>query len=110
MTADMNWSLVLGPYELRSLAIDPRIGITGVRLIPPSQIVDALRTQARESLRQIDAAHSGGWFVPGMDEMYAGIESALDESRFAWLRRAMNSYIVLKCRELDREGKRSDIG
>ena len=38
-------------------------------------------------------------FIPGMDEMQAGIESAMAEGRWAWLRRALASYVVRKARQ-----------
>ena len=36
---------------------------------------------------------------PGMDEMRRDIERAIVAQRLAWLRRALSSYIVRKCRE-----------
>jgi hypothetical protein len=47
----------------------------------------------------LDAARAAGHSISGMDEMQRDIERAIAAKRLAWLRRALSSYIVRKCRE-----------
>jgi hypothetical protein len=99
-----SWELVLGPYELRSLAVSPNVRVTGFQAKPPEPIATALVSDGRKALRDIEDLRAKGMFIPGMDELQRGIESALAEGRLAWLRRALAGYIVRKCRaELARE-------
>jgi hypothetical protein len=53
----------------------------------------------RKALTDLDAVRATGQVIPGMDEMRRDIERAIAAQRLAWLRRALNSYIVRKCRE-----------
>ena len=39
-------------------------------------------------------------FIPGMDEMQRGIESALGKGHVAWLRRALGSSTVREARQV----------
>jgi hypothetical protein len=54
----------------------------------------------RKALTDLDAARAAGRVIPGMDEMGRDIEHAIAAQRLAWLRRALSSYIVRKCREI----------
>ena len=47
-----------------------------------------------------EKVRDAGKFVPGMVQLDARMRSALAEGRMAWLRRALTSYIVRKCKSL----------
>ncbi len=94
------WRFVLGPYELRSYTVAPDVGVVGFLAMPPKDIVDRLTAEAREALELIEKTRADGKFIPGMDELQDGIRSAVTQGRLAWLRRALNGYVVLRCREL----------
>jgi len=42
-----------------------------------------------------------GYRLPGAEAMCRDLEEALAARRWAWLRRALSSYVVRKARELD---------
>jgi hypothetical protein len=94
------WSFVLGPYELRSLAVASVTEITGFTATPPEKIVAELRKAAEQTLAAIAKARAAGKSVPGMDPIENRILDALATGKLAWLRRALTSYIARKCREL----------
>ncbi|MFH1007449.1 MAG: hypothetical protein V1800_08110 [Candidatus Latescibacterota bacterium] len=64
--------------------------------------MDRLTADGHEALVLIEAVRAAGKGLPGMDAIASGMRSALEEGRLAWLRRAMNGYVVLKCRELSK--------
>lgn len=95
------WSLVLGPYELRSLATAPDVEIAGFTATPPEKILAELHADAQSALAVMAKVRAAGQSVPGMDRMESRIRAALSEGKNpAWLRRALTSYTVRKCREL----------
>lgn len=100
LRASRHWELTLGPYELRSFAIAHHVGLAGFTPKAPADIADALLADGRQALRDLDAARAAGWLIPGMEEMRDDIERAIATQRLAWLRRALTSYIVRKCREI----------
>jgi len=95
-----SWRFVLGPYELRSYAVAPDVRVVEFKAAPPKDIVDRLTAEAREALGLIKQVRAAGKELPGMDAISSGMRSALEEGRLAWLRRALNGYVVLRCREL----------
>ena len=97
--ASRRWEIKLAPYELRSFAVARDIGLTSFRVEPPPAIAAALLADGRKALTDLDAARAAGRVIPGMDEMRRDIEGAIATQRLAWLRRALSSYIVRKCRE-----------
>jgi len=54
----------------------------------------------QKALKAIEAVARSGRLVTGMDRMAREIGEALEQGRYAWLRHALVSYVVLKCREL----------
>jgi hypothetical protein len=94
------WLVELGPYELRSFAVAPDVQITGFTVTPPEQIVRDLRRDAEQALDTFAKVRAASKSVPGMDKLEARIRDALANDRYAWLRRALTSYIVRKCRAL----------
>ncbi|MFH1007447.1 MAG: family 10 glycosylhydrolase [Candidatus Latescibacterota bacterium] len=94
------WRFVLGPYELRSCTVASGVGVAGFTAVPPKDMLDRLRAEGHEALVLIEAVRAAGKELPGMDAIASGMRSALEEGRLAWLRRAINGYVVLRCREL----------
>ena len=94
------WSFVLGPYELRSLAVAPDVEIAGFTATLPEPIVTQLRTEAERTLVAIAKARTSANRIPGMDELEQRIRNALAAGQLAWLRRALTSYLARKCRAL----------
>ena len=99
LRASRRWELMLGPYELRSFAVPHGVGLTGFTSEAPPAIASALLADAQKALHDLDAARAAGWLIPGMEEMQDDIVRAIAVPRLAWLRRALTSYIVRKCRE-----------
>ena len=97
--ASASWRLVLGPYQLRSLALAADVAVLDARATVPAEVTAALAAEAATALEAMDAARAGGLALPGLEEMAAGIRCAAAEGRWAWLRRALGSYVVRKCRE-----------
>jgi hypothetical protein len=99
--APARWQLTLGPYQLRSFALDPERNILGFEATVPGEIVAQLKSKAQEALKQVAQIRSAGVKLPvGTDRMVAGIKAAIQEGRSAWLRRALTSYIIRKCEQL----------
>ena len=96
------WSFVLGPYELRSLAIGPNVNIARFTATPPEEVAAELRNAAEQTLAAIAKVRAAGKSVPGMDPMEQRIRDALATGRFASLRRILTSYVARKCQELSR--------
>jgi hypothetical protein len=94
------WSLALGPYELRSFAVAPEVEIVRFTATPPESIVRELRRETELALAAFAKLRAAGKSVLGMDDMEKRMRAALADSRVAWLRRALTSYIVRKCRAL----------
>ena len=94
------WEVTLGPYELRAFAGAAGVRLSGFTAQAPKEIATALVDDARQALLDLDACRATGHAIPGMEPMRLGIESAIAGGRLAWLRRALGSYPVRKCREL----------
>jgi hypothetical protein len=95
-------NMVLKPYELRSFRAEGVVYVVGFISTPPEAIVRDVRQRAEASLNAMCRVAQAGMSIPGMDRMREGIESALAEGRVAWLRRALGSYIVRKCHQIDK--------
>ena len=106
--APEQWQLVLGPYELRSFAVAPEVQIAEFTATPPDNIVQNLRNEAEQALDTFSKVRAAGRSVPGMNEMEEGIRAALANGKLAWLRRALSSYAVRKCRENLHSATRAD--
>ena len=100
MDLSQRWSVVLGPYELRSFAVATETEISGFTATPPENVVRKLRNEAEQALEAFAKVRASGKSVPGMDSMEDGIHNAVVVGKLAWLRRALTSYIVRKCRSL----------
>ena len=94
------WSLVLGPYDLRSIAVPADVEISGFTATPPEEIVKNLRQEAEQVLALFGKLRTAGKSVPGMDKLEERMRAALAEGKLAWLRRALSSYVVRKSRAI----------
>ena len=94
------WTITIGPYELRSFATAPDASLTGFVATAPPDVTESLLRRAHDALQALDDVRAMGRWLPGMDEVEAGIRSAMSDGRLAWLRRALTGYVVRKCDEL----------
>jgi len=94
VAAQQDWTLTLGPYELRSFSLAPEVEIVGFAAKVPADIVRALTEDANRAFEAMARVRAAGRFIPGMDELEKGMRGALAEGRYAWLRRALTSYCV----------------
>jgi hypothetical protein len=99
LRASRRWEIELGPYELRSFAVAGDVSITGFTPKPPPDIATALLADGQKAVRNLEAARTAGRLIPGLEKMRHDLERAVAEKRLSWLRRALTSYIVRKCRE-----------
>jgi len=101
LDADPQWQVALGPYELRSFALQGEVKVAGFVASPPQNIVARLKEDAEAALERIGRLKTAGAALPaGTDRMAADIRAAIQAGRYAWLRRALHSYIVRKCGQL----------
>ena len=94
------WSFELGPYGLLSFAVAAESEIRAFSAEPPGDIMKALRDETEGVLTAFQKTRASGKSVPGMDAMEPRIREALDQNKPAWLRRALTSSIVRKCRAM----------
>ena len=94
------FTLVLAPYELRSLMLEASAEVAGYVARIPDEMAAQLRDAAAEVIDCVSRAQAAGVDVPGSEALAREMASALTEGRFAWLRRALSSYAIRKCREL----------
>jgi len=94
------WRLTLGAYELRSVALPAACAVEGFETSIPPPIREELMRQSHRVLAGFARLRDSGHDVTGREPLEEGIRAAMAEGRFAWLRRALGSYPVLRCREL----------
>jgi hypothetical protein len=88
---------VLGAYELRVVTLPAESAVSGFACTPPADVLNQARAESAKAIAALEAVRAAGQFVPGMDEVAAGIKSALASGRIAWLRRALTGYVVRRC-------------
>jgi hypothetical protein len=89
--------LTLAPYELRSLTLAPDTVVPRFTVRPPPTIIASLTAQAEDALAAIRQAQKAGHFIAGSAELATGIQAAVNEKRWAWLRHALTAYPICKC-------------
>ncbi|HOD48709.1 MAG TPA: family 10 glycosylhydrolase [Candidatus Hydrogenedentes bacterium] len=95
------WPVTLGPYELRAFMLDNTAKVSGFAASAPDHIVARLKSDAEAALEQIARLRAANAQLPtGADRMEADIRAALEAGHYAWLRRALHSYIIRKCGQL----------
>jgi len=101
LDAPPGWHLTLGPYELRSFALESTVQVSEFGGTAPPSIVAQLRKNAETALDAIERLRAADAQLPtGTDRMATDIRAAVETERHAWLRRALHSYIVRKCGQL----------
>ncbi len=94
--ANQLWKLELGPYDLRVFGVSPTVDALNFAATPPADIAAALVAQAGDASRAFAAVRAEGKSIPGMDDLEKRMHAAVESKRYAWLRRALSSYIVRK--------------
>ncbi len=87
-------------FELKAFIIEPEIKLEKFTASAPPEIVEDLKSRADQAIAAIDKINSVGKNVVGMDIMRSEIPQAVASGRLAWLRRALDSYVIDKCLEL----------
>ncbi|MBI3118137.1 MAG: family 10 glycosylhydrolase [Candidatus Hydrogenedentes bacterium] len=96
-------SFTLQAYELRAFVLEPQVEIAGFTAKVPENVEHDLTTAATEFFAAIAAARARGKMATGMDSMEQFVRTALAEGRWAFVRRALSSYIGRKCLALSLE-------
>jgi hypothetical protein len=96
------WSITLGPYQLRSFSTENSTEIVGFTATPPEDIVADLRNEAHQALLAMEKLRGAGKPLPGLDEMEQTIRQSAANGHWARLRRALTSYVVRKVKSLER--------
>ena len=111
LDADPQWPIALGPYELRSFQIEGEATVSGFIASAPPDIVTRLEEDAEAALERLERLRTTGVDLPaGAERMAADIQAAVQSGRYAWLRRALHSYIIRKCNELAASAGRVSAG
>jgi hypothetical protein len=92
--------LSLNSYELKSFSMNPEAKVINFTVNSPSEITSALLCDANKALEQMKKLREYGYFIPGAEQMEQDIRFAIDKGCFAWLRRALTSYLIHKCYDL----------
>ncbi|MBX7256718.1 MAG: hypothetical protein K1Y02_10180 [Candidatus Hydrogenedentes bacterium] len=103
--AKQQWSVELGPYELRVFGATPIVDVLNFAAKAPDEVVAELIAQAKMVTEAFEALRAGDKLIPGMDNLDRGIRAAVEEKRYAWLRRAVTSYIARKAVSLTAGGQ-----
>jgi hypothetical protein len=99
--ASTELDLTIGPYELRSFEMLPKFEITGFSATVPAEIASQLNQQLVTATVRLENLIKAKIDLPvGSRKLLSEIETALKEGRYAWARRALNSYPVRKADEL----------
>ena len=101
LAASKKWEVMLGSYELRSLGMLPETEVVDFTATVPAEIVNELMQKAEEAASAADNLQSRKVELPvGTEKLIADIKTALKEGRYAWARRALNSYPIRKTEQL----------
>ena len=101
LNASQKWEVTLGSYELHSLGMLPETEIVDFTTTVPVEIVNELSQKTREAELAATTLKSKKIELPvGSERLLADIQSALNEGRYAWARRALNSYPIRKIEQI----------
>ena len=101
LDASRKWEVTLGSYELRSLGMLPETEVVDFTTTVPTEIVNELTHRMEAVSAAADTLQSRKVELPvGTEKLLAEIKTALKEGRYAWTRRALNSYPILKTEQL----------
>ncbi len=93
-------SIPLGPYELKSFSASSTLAIDGFSLEIPAEITTQLYSDTKRALDMVTNLQANKVNIPGMEILAEQMKTALKQERYAWLRRALMSYIVRKGKKL----------
>ena len=101
LDASQKWEVTLGSYELRSLGMLPATEVVDFTVTVPTEIVNELTQKAEEAATAANTLQSKKVELPvGTEKLLTDIKTALKEGRYAWARRALNSYPIRKTGQL----------
>ncbi len=86
--------LSLEPYELRAFTLDEEADLQFAIATVPAEIEEELRRRAGQAVARLEATIGTGRPVPGIEQMLRRLRQAVEEERWAWVRRALESYVV----------------
>ena len=95
------WIITLNPYELRSFVMDPKSEVVSFSATPPAEIVamlNQLYSKAKDNINLLNKAKTELPF--GASKLLSEIGEGIKAGRYAWVRRALDSYPIRKCDEL----------
>lgn len=91
----------LGPYELRSFLANPETEIAGLETVIPETIKSALLQKAEKVKTDIAKVKNSGKELPvNIEKAVSEMDSALSEGRYAYARKILNSYPMMKVKEM----------
>lgn len=97
LDAPARWPLTLEPYELKSFTLPSETGLSGFQVEIPTEIAEQLRAEAAQALAVIESRRAAGQKLPaGAEQAALEIRQALEDGRWAGLRRLSGSYAVRK--------------
>jgi hypothetical protein len=101
LDASQKWKVTLGPYELRSLGMLPETEVVDFTTRVPIEIVNELTQKAETAAMEAITLETKKVGLPvGTEKLLADIKTALKDRRYAWVRRALNSYPVRKMEQM----------
>lgn len=101
------WETTLVPYELRSFCMSPKAEIIGFVATAPREIITELKEKAERTASMAADLQSRNIELPtGAKKLIEDIKRALEEGRYAWTRRALNSYPARKTEQLSKANEK----
>ncbi len=95
-----SFQIELGPYALRSFLGDPETEITGFETVIPEAIKSALLQEAEKvNTNIINMKNSGKELPVNIEKAVSEMDSALSEGRYAYVRKILSSYPMMKVNE-----------
>ncbi len=100
-----SFQIELGPYALRSFLGDSETEIAGFETVIPETIKSALLQEA-ETIKTniINMKNSGKELPVNIEKAVSEMDSALSEGRYAYVRKILSSYPMLKIKEMVEKG------
>ncbi|WP_423130221.1 family 10 glycosylhydrolase [Gaoshiqia sp. Z1-71] len=95
------WDITLEPYQVRSFSMSPGTTINSFGTTIPLEVIAELEGKAEKMVSTITALQNRNIELPtGAEKLSGDIKKALQEGRYAWVRRALNSYPARKAEQL----------
>ena len=95
------FNITLNPYELRSFGMEPKSTIVSFSATPPAEIIARLKQLYFKAKANIEILNKAKTELPvGALKLLSEIGVGIETGRYAWVRRALDSYPIRKCEEL----------